>query len=138
MDIEPLRRYIKYTRENLRQELEESGAKVICILQGLVGTPPNILVQITQYPDLQTYNRAQTNIIIEEENLIENESVKLFTAISPRPKDPFPYEDHRQIYSNRVFYTHKKNIDILHLQISIRLNYLQGIIQSLIGRRLVI
>jgi hypothetical protein len=112
MDIESLRKYIKFSRGNLLQELEENGAKVICILQGLIGTPPNTFVQITRYPDLNTYRSAQANIYIEEKNLIENHIVKLFTAITPRPKDPFPFEDHRQIYSNRVFYVHKKNIEL--------------------------
>ncbi|MHA2130235.1 MAG: hypothetical protein ACW99L_09705, partial [Promethearchaeota archaeon] len=112
MDIDSLRKYLKFSRSTLVPDLEENGAKVICILQGLLGIPPNIFVQITRYPDMNTYYNVQPKRLMEKENIIEKERVKLFTAITPRPKDPFPLEDHRSVYSNRAFYTYKNNVEL--------------------------
>jgi hypothetical protein len=112
MDNTSLSRYITNCKEIIFPELENKGAKVICLLQGIIGTPNNTFVQITRYPDMKTYNNIQSEIIREEIGLIESEQVKFFVSITPHPKDPFPIEDHRPIFSNRVFFIHKKDIGL--------------------------
>lgn len=112
MDISSLRKYITYCKDRLFPELENKAAKVICLLQGVIGTPNNVFLQITRYPDIKTYYNIQTEIISEEKDLIESEQIKFFTAITSRPKDPFPLADHRPFYSNRVFFIRKKDIEL--------------------------
>jgi hypothetical protein len=58
------------------------------------------------------YYNIQTEIINKEIDTIESEQVKFFRAITSRPKDPFPIADHRPIYSNRVFFIRKKDIEL--------------------------
>ncbi|MFX1346140.1 MAG: hypothetical protein ACFFAI_13595 [Promethearchaeota archaeon] len=112
MDISSLRNYIKYCKSSAFPEMESKGGKVVCLLQGLIGTPNNVFLQITQYPDIKKYYNIQSEIIRNNIEMIESEQVKLFMAITPRPKDPFPLTDQRPIYSNRVFFIKKKDIDL--------------------------
>jgi len=111
MDSYSLRKYIRYCKNRSFPELENKGAKVICLLQGVIGTPNNVFIQITRYPDIKTYYNIQTQIIRKERDLIESEQVKFFIAITSRPKDPFPIADHCPFYSNRAFFIRKKDIE---------------------------
>jgi len=112
MDISALQQYNKYFKEKIIPNLEKMGANVICLLQGVIGTPANTFLQITKYPDIYIYSNAQKELKRPEEKLVEHEQVKLFTAITPHPKEPFPVEDYRPIYSNRTFFIDKKNIEL--------------------------
>jgi hypothetical protein len=112
MDTSPLRKYIRDCKHRLFPQLESKGAKVICLLQGVIGTPNNMFIQITRYSDIKMYYNIQTEIMRKVEDLIESEQVKLFRAITSRPKDPLPIADHRPFYSNRVFIVNKKDIEL--------------------------
>ncbi len=112
MDIDSLRKYISSCKNDYFPELEKEGAKVICLLQGVIGIPTNVYLQITLYPDINTYYKIHTQTIRKKESLIEDEQIKLFKTITPYPKDPFPIEDIRPFYSNRVFFIHKKDIEL--------------------------
>ncbi|MHA2282873.1 MAG: hypothetical protein ACXAC5_18685 [Promethearchaeota archaeon] len=112
MDVNSLREYVSCCKSDYFQELEKLGAKVICLFQGVIGIPTNVYLQITQYPDLNKYYNIQTQISRKKENLIESEHIKFFKAITSYPKDPFPLEDIRPIYSNRSFFIQKKDIQL--------------------------
>jgi hypothetical protein len=112
MDIDSLRKYVSSCKNEYFPELENAGVRVICLLQGFIGLPTNVYLQITLYPDFNTYYKIQTQTIRKKENLIEEDQIKFFKAITPYPKDPFPFEDIRPIYSNRVFFIQKKDIEL--------------------------
>ncbi len=111
MDNKPLEKYISSCKNDFFPEIENRGARVICLLQGVIGIPRNIFLQITRYSDVETYHKIQIKKTRKEIALVENEQVKILTSITSRPKDPFPIDDYRPIYSNRVFYIHKKDIE---------------------------
>jgi len=112
MDNKSLKEYVSSCKSDYYPELEKTGAKVICLLQGIIGIPTNVYLQIALYPDINTYYQIQSQIIRKKENLIKDEQIKFFKAITPYPKDPFPFEDNRPIYSNRVFFIQKKDIEV--------------------------
>ncbi len=112
VDFNSLKEYVSSCKSDYFPELEKAGAKVICLLQGFIGIPTNVYLQITRYPDLNIYDKIQTQTIRKKDNLIEDEQIKFFKAITSYPKDPFPIEDIRPIYSNRVFFIQRKDIEL--------------------------
>ena len=112
MDINSLREYVSYCKSDYFPELEKDGAKVICLFQGVVGIPTNVYLQLTSYPNLNTYYKLQSQIRRKKGDLIKDERIKFFKTITSYPKDPFPLEDSRPIYSNRAFYIQKKDIEL--------------------------
>ncbi|MHA2037363.1 MAG: hypothetical protein ACW98X_13070 [Promethearchaeota archaeon] len=112
MDMDSLREYASYCKSDYFKELDDAGAKVICLFQGIIGIPTNVYLQLTLYPDINTYYEVQTQIIRKKEDLIQDEQIKFFKTITSYPKDPFPVEDIRLIYSNRSFFIQKKDIEL--------------------------
>ncbi|MHA1985435.1 MAG: hypothetical protein ACW98D_02240 [Promethearchaeota archaeon] len=112
MDGDSLRQYVSYCKSDYFLELENAGAKVICLFQGIIGIPTNVYLQLTVYPDIGKYYKIQTQIIKKEEDLIKDEQIKFLKSITSYPKEPFPIEDNRPIYSNRVFFIQKKDIKL--------------------------
>ena len=106
----------KVLKEEVWPRITKSGGLVYCLLRGMIGTPPNRLVQITRYPDVLTWEREQFSFNQYLEDIIETEEIRLLKAITSRPKDPFPIEDRRTIYTYRRFYINPENIEeVAHL-----------------------
>ena len=112
MDADSLREYVTYCKSDYFPELEKAGAKIICLFQGIIGVPKNNYLQLTLYPDINTYCKIQTQIIRKKGDLIKEEQIKFLKAITSYPKEPFPLEDSRPIYSNRAFFIQKKDIEL--------------------------
>ncbi|MCK4284885.1 MAG: hypothetical protein KAX18_01730 [Candidatus Lokiarchaeota archaeon] len=112
MDADSLREYVSYCKNNYFIELEKAGAKVICLFQGIIGIPTNVFLQLTLYPDINTYYKVHAQTIRKNEHLIKEEQIKFLKTITSYPKDPFPVEDIRPIYSNRAFFIQKKDIEL--------------------------
>lgn len=111
-DINPLKEYVANCRNDYFLDLEKAGAKVICLFQGVIGIPTNVFLQLTRYSNFEEYHKIQINLNRNKRELIDNEQVSFLTNITPYPKDPFPIEDDRPIYSNRSFFIHKKDINL--------------------------
>jgi len=112
MDNKSLKEYVSSCISDYYPELEKAGARVICLFQGIIGIPTNVYLQITLYPDIDKYYQIQSQTIRKKKNLIKGEQIKFFKSITPYPKYPFPVEDIRPIYSNRVFFIQKKDIEL--------------------------
>lgn len=110
VDISGIRKYLSLFREDLRPRIEENNGKIICVLRGSVGSPTNELLQITRFPDLNTYQQMQPILNNKGASLLENKEVRLFKSITSRPKDSLQIEDLRPIYSDRRFFIHSRNI----------------------------
>ena len=112
MDVISLREYVSNCKNDYFLKLEKAGARVICLFQGVIGIPTNVYLQITLYPDFSTYYKIQTQIGRKKEELIKDEQVKFFRSITSYPKNPFPVEDVRPIYSNRTFFIQRKDVGL--------------------------
>ena len=110
VDISGMKKYLSLFREDIRPGIEENNGKIICVLQGIVGSPKNELLQITRFPDLDTYQQMQAILDNKGSSLLESKEVRLFKSITSRPKDPLPIEDRRPVYSDRRFFI--RNYDI--------------------------
>ena len=82
MDIDSLREYVTYCKSDYFPELEKAGAKIICLFQGIIGIPTNVYLQLTLYPDINTYYKIQTQIIRKKGNLIKEEQIKFLNLES--------------------------------------------------------
>ena len=45
--------YTAYAKEQVWPDLNRQGARVLCLLNGLIGDPPEEVIQITRFPDLR-------------------------------------------------------------------------------------
>lgn len=111
IDISGIKKYLNLFREDLKYKIEENNGKTICVLQGIVGSPTNELLQITRFPDFKTYQQMQNMLDNKGVSLLESKEVRLFKSMTSRPKDPFPIEDKRPIYSDRRFFVRKYDIN---------------------------
>jgi len=110
VDISGINKYLSLIREELKPEIEVNNGKIICVLQGIVGSPSNEFVQINRFPDLYTYQQMQNILNNKGASLLQSKETRLFKSITSRPKDPLPIEDHRPIYSDRRFFL--RNYDV--------------------------
>jgi hypothetical protein len=90
------------------------GANLLCRLSGFIGYPPEEILEVTRFPGLAAWTRAQQErpeIGLPETGLIEKQEVRLFRSISSRPKSPDSAEDRRTIYGFRRFFIRPADLD---------------------------
>ncbi len=105
------RDYLRWSVEEQRAVIHESGGRVLCSMTGLVGSPATELLQVTRYPDYDSWAKAQAVGSSRRAGLVEGEDVRLLRAISARPKDSLPDEDRRAVYGYRRFFTRSADLD---------------------------
>ena len=88
-----------------------NGGNVICRLSGLIGAPQNEFLQMTSYPDINSWEKAQHNQSHDLEGLVQSEEARLLRSISSRPKVVIPTEDYRAVYGHRRFIINSSDID---------------------------
>ncbi len=93
--------YVAYAREQVWPELNRQGARVLCLLNGFIGQPREEVMQITRFPDLETWMGRQDRRSLSESGLVEKEDVRLLQGVASRPKDQVPVEDRRAVYGYR-------------------------------------
>ena len=79
--------YVAYTKEQVWPELNRQGAKVVCLLNGFIGQPQEEVMQITRFPDWDSWNGYQQNRITGESGLVEKDEARLLKAVASRPGD---------------------------------------------------
>ena len=88
-----------------------NGEKVICRLSGLIGAPQNEFLQMTSYPDITSWEKAQRSHVHDLEGIVQSEEARLLRTISSRPKEVIPTEDYRAVYGHRRFIINPSDID---------------------------
>jgi len=107
--------YVAYAKEQVWPELNRQGAKVVCLLNGFIGQPQEEVMQITRFPDWDTWNGYQQSQITGESGLVEKEEARLLKAVASRPKDRIPAEDRRAVYGYRRYFIRPGDIaDFAH------------------------
>ena len=90
--------YTAYAKEQVWPDLNRQGARVLCLLNGFIGDPPEEIIQITRFPDWETWNGCQHTVAKVEDGLVVKEEVRLLKPIASRPKEFVPPEDRRAVY----------------------------------------
>ena len=98
-----LQQYLDLIRNNISPSIRASGGRIVCLLQGLVGSPNTKLIQMTQYENIEAWQLAQGAWTAQREEYIVRESIRILKPISSRPKEIVPPEDRRAIYGYRKF-----------------------------------
>lgn len=93
--------YTVYAKKQVWPDLNRQGARVLCLLNGFIGDPPEEVIQITRFPDLETWNGCQHTGATVEDGLVVKEEVGLLKPIASRPKEFVPPEDRRAVYGFR-------------------------------------
>ncbi|MFQ6026999.1 MAG: hypothetical protein ACE5Q6_05855 [Dehalococcoidia bacterium] len=102
--------YAKHAREDWWPRLNAVGAEVLCLLQGLIGFPPEEVIQITRFPNWDTWARSQSYSNLPGHELVEKEEAKLLKAIASRPKSQIPPEDRKAVYGYRRWFIRPEDL----------------------------
>lgn len=103
--------YAEYCNNEYWPSLTSYGAEPIALLGGLIGDPHNHIVQMTRFPDIETWSLAQSEKPFESATHIQHEQTRLMRSISSRPKDVIPANDRRTVYGYRRFEIDPANLD---------------------------
>lgn len=97
----------EYLAQN--QQNRAPHGKTLCVLSGLIGYPPEEIVQVTRYSGMQEWQAAQVSA--PGTGLAEKVELRLMRAISSRPKEVVPPEDRRNVYGYRRFSIRPEDLD---------------------------
>ena len=95
--------YLEFIKNTISPSIRASGGRILCLLQGLIGSPSTKLLQMTQYENIEAWQLAQGAWTTNREEYIIQESTRILKPISSRPKEITPPEDRRAIYGYRKF-----------------------------------
>lgn len=98
-----LPQYLDLIRNTISPSIRASGGRILCLLQGLIGSPSTKLIQMTQFENIEAWQLAQGAWTVNREEHIIQESTRILKPISSRPKEIVPPEDRRTIYGYRKF-----------------------------------
>lgn len=98
--------YLRY-----RAIVHENGGRLVCVMTGLIGSPAGEVLQITRYPDFESWQKAQAIAPARRAEFVESEEVRLLRAIAARPKEALPDEDRRSVYGYRRFFIRGADLD---------------------------
>ena len=92
--------YLAILKSDVLPSLRSAGGRVLCILQGLIGSTSDSLTQFTIFENLESWQTAQGAWISEHESSVQNQSVRLLRTLGSRPtlKTTIPPEARRRIY----------------------------------------
>ncbi|MHA1730262.1 MAG: hypothetical protein ACTSWY_16245 [Promethearchaeota archaeon] len=110
-DTSSFRKYRDLRNNQIIPLIKKNQGNVLCILSGVMGTPNPTFLQMTQYPDLNTWQRAQPELNDIKRDFIKEEEVRLFKQITTRPQFPLSIEFKRPFYTNRRFFVKNKDLD---------------------------
>jgi len=102
--------YLEYAQNERQPQLRTVGGEPLCLFSGLIGDPANQYLQVTAFEDVMAWETAQSRVGPAPSDMVENESVRLLTSISSRPKNPVPKEDQRAVYGCRRFVIDPANL----------------------------
>ena len=95
VDIRKGREYLDICRETVIPALRSAGGQVLCLVNGLVGDPANAFLQMTTFPDFDTWQTAQEAYSTGRDHLVESEQVRLLRQVAYLPKGVPAPEDRR-------------------------------------------
>ena len=98
-----------YLAQIQQYRASEPKGKTLCVLSGLIGYPPEEILQVTRYSGINDWQAAQANA--RDTGLAEKEEVRLMRSISSRPKPVVPPEDRRAVYGYRRFAIRPGDLD---------------------------
>jgi hypothetical protein len=105
------RDYLNLFREKMVTRIRTSGGEPLLLLQGMIGDRGNSLLQITRFPDLPAWERAQTSLEAGRESLVDSEEIRLLKSVSSRPKKIIPKADRRPVYSYRKLFINPSDLE---------------------------
>jgi len=85
VSITKVREYVELCRDKTIPALKTAGGRTICLLSGLIGDRGNTFLQVTGFEDSSAWNLAQKTMLVERNDLIEQEEVRLLKPIASRP-----------------------------------------------------
>jgi hypothetical protein len=101
--------YVRQASQEPWPRPDTADAKLLCRLSGLIGYPPEEVLEVTRFPGLAAWTRAQQEL--PENGLAEKQEVRLLRSIASRPKALVPAEDVRAIYGYRRFFIRPAGLD---------------------------
>ncbi len=99
------RDYIDFFRQKTAPAFRATGGEPMLLLQGMIGDRGNAVLQISKFPDVGAWEKAQRGITEGgREEIVESDEVRLLKSVASRPKPVIPKEDARPVYSYRKLF----------------------------------
>ena len=103
--------FVAQFKESTLPAIRSHGGETLCTLSGLIGDPPEEMMQITAYPDMAAWTDAQDAFGTSRMENIAIEAVRHLKPIAYRPKETIPDEDLRGFYGHRRFFISPDDLD---------------------------
>ncbi|HJO82632.1 MAG: hypothetical protein QGG34_08415 [SAR202 cluster bacterium] len=103
--------FTEHFTRNVKPALTESEGEVLCTLSAVIGDPTEELLQVTRYPDIERWERAQSAYDESRMALSDSEDVRLLRSVSSRPKHVVTPDDMRAFYGHRRFFISPTDLD---------------------------
>ena len=103
--------YASNAKDQVWPDLNREGARVLSLLNGFIGEPRDEVIQITRFPDRDTWNDCQNIGAAGEDELVEKEKVRLLKPIASRPEECVPPDDRRAVYGFRRQLIRSKDLE---------------------------
>ena len=112
LDKESISDYISTCQSTIWPSIRASGGSVLCMLNGMIGSPASHMLQMTSYENTESWQTGQGAWTTDRENLVKEETVRILRPYLPgqrkrsllKTEDPFmDIEDssfHRLIFQN--------------------------------------
>ncbi|MDP2920178.1 MAG: hypothetical protein Q8O43_08185 [Dehalococcoidia bacterium] len=98
------RDYLSLFRDKMAPKIRTAGGEPLLLLTGLIGDRGNAVLQISRFPNLESWQSTQKDLASGRESLVESEEVRLLISVASRPKSVIPKEDKRPCYSYRKLF----------------------------------
>jgi hypothetical protein len=102
--VRTARDYVQLYRATLAPRLRAAGGEPLLLLTGLIGDRDNSILQVTRFPDMAAWQKAQEALGTERQGIVEADTVRLLRSVASRPKAAIPLEDRRECYSYRKLF----------------------------------
>ncbi|MEC9278099.1 MAG: hypothetical protein VYC23_02205 [Chloroflexota bacterium] len=104
LDEETVSDYIYTCQSTIWPSIRASGGSVLCMLNGMIGSPASHMLQMTSYENTESWQTGQWAWTTDRESLVKEETVRMLRPVSSRPKKTVPPEDRRAVYGYRRFF----------------------------------
>ena len=101
--------YTDHLRDVVSPRLD--GGEILCLLSAAIGGPVESVLQMTRFPDYNSWLKSQSAYGSDRMELVAHEEVRLLRSVSVRPKDVIEESDMRAFYGHRRFHIDPSDLD---------------------------
>ncbi len=103
--------FVEHFRRSIQPAVTGAGGEVLCTLSAVIGDPPEELLQVSRYPDMERWEQVQQAYDESRMALVDSEEVREMKPVASRPKSAINADDLRPFYGHRRFFISPADLD---------------------------